>query len=56
MAKGRRNADGGEDDKVPQQQQPPKKISKNINGRIKKYNFLKTVKSLEELDNFRLKV
>jgi hypothetical protein len=53
--------DGDEEDydKVPRGydvQQPPKKITRKINGQIRKYNFMKTMKSLDELDKFRFKV
>jgi hypothetical protein len=46
------NADAEEQ----QQKQPPRKMTKNINGQNRDYNFVKTVKSVEELDNFRFKV
>jgi hypothetical protein len=39
-----------------QQKQPPRKVTKKVKGQIRDYNFLKSVKSLEELDNFRFKV
>jgi hypothetical protein len=47
--------DGGEQDEQ-EQKQPPRKVTKNINGQKRDYNFLKSVKSLEELDNIRFKV
>jgi hypothetical protein len=37
-------------------EEPPKIITKNVKGEIRKYNFLTTVKSLEELDKLRFKV
>jgi hypothetical protein len=46
-----------EDDAGKQQKQPPMKITKNVKGGQKlDYIFLKTVKSIDELDNFRFKV
>jgi hypothetical protein len=48
--------DGEEEEEERQEQQPPRNITKNIHGQIRKYSFLNTVKSLEELDNLRLKV
>jgi hypothetical protein len=59
------DANGNNEDEYeqPQQQQrhevrqkPAKKITKNILGQIRKYCFLDTVKSMEELDNIRFKV
>jgi hypothetical protein len=37
-------------------QEPPRKMTKIIRGKKKKYLFLKTLKSMEELDKFRFKV
>jgi hypothetical protein len=60
----KRNADE-EEEGIQQQQQPrpqqygegpPKKLTKKIGGKIRKYDFLKTVKSMDELDKFRFKV
>jgi hypothetical protein len=45
-----------EEEQQQQQGQPPRKITKNHRGQIRKYIFLKTVKSMEELDNLRFKV
>jgi hypothetical protein len=48
-----------DDDAEKQQQKqswPPMKITTNIKGVQKDYSFLKTVKSVEELDKFRFKV
>jgi hypothetical protein len=49
-----------EDDNAGKQQQkqswPPKKMTKNIKGDQRDYNFLQTVKSVDELNNFRFKV
>jgi hypothetical protein len=53
MAKRKQNAD---EEEVPQEQEPPRKINKKFKGQIKQYNFFKTVKSLEELDKFRFEV
>jgi hypothetical protein len=42
---------------VPQNQKHlPKKMKYNIRGQIREYHFLKTVKSMEDLDKFRFKV
>jgi hypothetical protein len=35
---------------------PPRKITKNVRGQIRKYVYVKSVKSMEELDKFRFKV
>jgi hypothetical protein len=45
-----------EDDEEGQTQQPQLNITKKIMGRIRKYCFRKTVKSMEELDQFRYEV
>jgi hypothetical protein len=37
-------------------QQPPSKITQNVNGQQKEYHYRTTVKSYEELDNFRFQV
>jgi hypothetical protein len=42
-----------EDDAEDQQQEPPRKISKYKGCQMWEYNFLKSVKSVEELDDFR---
>jgi hypothetical protein len=39
-----------------EQQQPSKKITKIIRGQIRKYDYLTTLKSMDALDKFRLKV
>jgi ribosomal protein S28E/S33 len=36
--------------------EPQREITKNVKGQIRKYDFLKTVQSLEELDQLRFKV
>jgi ribosomal protein S28E/S33 len=36
--------------------EPPKIMTKNVKGEIRKYDFLTTVQSLEELDKLRFKV
>jgi hypothetical protein len=46
--------DGDEEDK--DEQQPAKKITRILYGQIMKYNYVKTVKSMDELDKFRFKV
>jgi hypothetical protein len=38
------------------QQHPQTKMTKNIMGQLREYYYLKTVKSVEELDKFRFKV
>jgi hypothetical protein len=62
------NADGEEEEqpqqkdgqkqpnKVPQQQPLDRKIIKYILGQQREYHYQKTVKSLKELDEFRVKV
>jgi hypothetical protein len=47
---------GREDNEKEEEQQPPRKITRSIRGRQKKYHYLDTVKSVEELDKLRLKV
>jgi hypothetical protein len=51
-------ADEEEEEEGPQGevQQLPRNITENVRGEIRKYDFLKTVKSFEELDKFRFKV
>jgi hypothetical protein len=44
-----------EPNEVPQKH-PPKTKTYNIKGQKREYHFLKTVKSMEELDKFRFKV
>jgi hypothetical protein len=39
-----------------QQRQPPRKVTKKRGGQKKDYYFLKSVKSVEELDKLRFKV
>jgi translation elongation factor EF-Ts len=39
-----------------EQEQPSKKITKIISGQIRKYYYLTTLKSMDDLDKFRLKV
>jgi hypothetical protein len=39
-----------------QQKQPPMKVTKNRGGHSKDYNFLQSINSLDELDNFRFEV
>jgi hypothetical protein len=50
------NEVGGIEDDKEQEHQPPRKITRSIRGRKQKYCYLKTVKSVEELDQLRLKV
>jgi hypothetical protein len=45
-----------DEDEEERQQQPPSKMTKNNKGQIREYNFLKTVKSIDELDECRFKV
>jgi hypothetical protein len=45
-----------EDEKEVPQKHPQKKIAYKIRGHMREYHFLKTVKSMEELDKFRFKV
>jgi hypothetical protein len=45
-----------DDDTEEKQKKPPKKVTKNSRGQLRDYNFLKTVKSVEEVDNFRFEV
>jgi hypothetical protein len=47
----RQNADEDEDEK-----QPPRKMIKTVRGQERKYQFLKTVKSVDELDHIRFEV
>jgi hypothetical protein len=37
-------------------QQPPRKITQFVDGQQREYHFMKTVKSLEELDKIRFQV
>jgi hypothetical protein len=37
-------------------QSPARKIIKKLLGKIRKYNYVTTVKSMEELEKFRFKV
>jgi hypothetical protein len=39
----------------PQKQQIPTKITTKFGGQIKKYDYVKTVESMDELDKFRFK-
>jgi hypothetical protein len=54
----RRNTDDEDKEEVPQQedqeQQPGK--SRTVKGQIREYYFLKTVKSIEEMNEIRFKV
>jgi hypothetical protein len=52
----RRNTADGDKEELPQEEQSPKEISKEVNGKIRKYHFLKTVTSVEELDKIGFKV
>jgi hypothetical protein len=45
-----------EDEEKEQRQKPSMKMTKIINGQERKYYYLKTVKSYEELDKYRFKV
>jgi hypothetical protein len=43
--------------KIMQQEQPPLNITKEImGGQTREYYYLKTVKSLDEMDHFRFQV
>jgi flagellar motor switch protein FliG len=42
--------------KEQQQQEPPRKLTKSRGGQMMEYNFLESVKSVEELDKLRFKV
>jgi hypothetical protein len=46
--------DGDEEDE--DEQQPAKMMTRIVNGKIRKYNIVKTVKSMDELDKYRFKV
>jgi hypothetical protein len=49
--------DAEEEEPQPEEmQKPPKKMTKNFRDGVRTYSYVKTVKSLEELDNFRFKV
>jgi hypothetical protein len=37
-------------------EKPPREITKNVNGQHKQYYYLKTVKTVGDLDKFRFKV
>jgi hypothetical protein len=55
----KQNANDGNEEKEVEGGQPqeiPKNVTKNNRGNIRKYNFLKTVKSFKELDKLRFKV
>jgi hypothetical protein len=52
----RRNTADGNKEEVPQEEQPPRKMSRTVKGQIKEYYFLKTVKSIEEMNEIRFKV
>jgi hypothetical protein len=39
-----------------QEQQPPRKMTVNVRGQKRAYNYVKTVASMEELENFRFTV
>jgi hypothetical protein len=43
-------------DEMQQEEEPPLNITKNIMGQRREYYYLKTVKSLEEMDQFRFQV
>jgi hypothetical protein len=45
-----------EDEEDEDEEQPLRKITKKVRHQIREYYFLKTVKSMDELDKFRLKV
>jgi hypothetical protein len=45
------NTDEDEDE-----EQPPRKMIKTVRGQQRKYQFLKTVKSMDELDQIRFEV
>jgi hypothetical protein len=48
----KRNADEDENE----EQQPPRRMIKIVRGQERKYQFLKTVKSVDELDHIRYEV
>jgi hypothetical protein len=48
----KRNGDENEDEEPP----PPRKMIKTVRGQERKYQFLMTVKSLDELDHIRFEV
>jgi hypothetical protein len=50
------DADENGDEEEYTQLEPPRNITKNIKGDLRKYHFLKTVKSLEEMDKLRFEV
>jgi hypothetical protein len=59
----KQECDGEEEDEKeegekeqPQKQQIPTKITTKFGGQIKKYDYVKTVESMDELDKFRFKV
>jgi hypothetical protein len=43
-------------DENEEEEGPPKIMTKNVRGQIRKYYFLKTVQSLEELDKLTFEV
>jgi hypothetical protein len=43
-------------DEDEREEHPQKKMTYKIRGHMREYHFLKTVKSMEELDKFRFKV
>jgi hypothetical protein len=51
-----KDEDDADEEEEPQHQQPPKKITKNINGAKRNYYYQTTLKSMEELEEFRFKV
>jgi hypothetical protein len=55
--KRRNSADEDEEEaQEEEKEQPPRKMTRNIRGQIREYHFLKTVKSVDELDKLRFKV
>jgi hypothetical protein len=45
-----------QNDQSGQEQQPPRKMTVNVRGQKRAYNYMKTVDSMEELENFRFMV
>jgi hypothetical protein len=45
-----------DDDDNEGRQKPPSKMTKNCRGQIRQYYYMKTVKSMDELDKLRFKV
>jgi hypothetical protein len=52
------DADGEQEKDETEEQQKglPRKVTKSRGSKMREYNYLKSVKSVEELNNFRFKV